>query len=76
MTNIIKGEYLDGDPSVLVFEVTEDFVTVQSFNFLSVSWLQWFLDQDLVFINTWRGNSAPPSIPYAPVLTNFKREKP
>lgn len=69
MTIFIKGEYLDGDEGVVVFETTSDFVTVRSSNFLSASWLQWMRNNDWYFLNTWRSHDGS-------VFTNFKGEKP
>lgn len=76
MTNFIKGEYLDGDEGVVVVEVTDDFLTVSSFNFLAASWLQWLRNNDWYFLNTWRSPEGPIINRSMTVTTNFKREKP
>ncbi|ARV76915.1 hypothetical protein PHABIO_284 [Pseudomonas phage Phabio] len=74
MHNFVKHEYLDGDGGVIVTEVTKDFITVNSFHYLSASWLQWLLDNEWEFLNTWCGTSGPKLEPRMTVYTNFQRK--
>lgn len=73
MHNFVKHEYLDGDEGVQVFEVTEDFITVNSNYTLTASWLQWMFLHDWEFVNTWRSPEGPVYAPYMRTYTNFKR---
>lgn len=73
MVEFIAGEHLDGDPYVTVFEVTDNFVTVSSHNYLSASWLQWIHDNGYTFINTWRSDVWHDEWRIKAVMTNFKK---